>query len=128
MQRGDAGPDRDRYGVDGRPAPNSVPLRAEWPDPGWSDTEWAEAEWTGPRPGPQPGGPHPQQWDERGEWAGPYEDPGGQGSGGYPAAPPDGYPGPHDGYPGPGEGGPTGPRRRPRRPRVGAPPGLASGP
>ena len=90
MQRGDAGPDPDRYGVDGRPAPDGVPLRAHWPDPGWSDTEWAEAEWNGSRSGPPPGDPRAQQWDERGEWAGPYEDPGAHGSGGYPAAPPDG--------------------------------------
>src|SRR6202020_3500868 len=51
VERGDAAPDRHRSGVDGRPAPDGVPLRAEWPDPGWSDTEWAEAEWHDPRSG-----------------------------------------------------------------------------
>ena len=55
MERGDAAPDPRRYGPDGRPAPDGVPLRAEWPDPGWSDTEWAEAEWHDPRPGGQYG-------------------------------------------------------------------------
>src|ERR1700722_4661176 len=53
VERGDAASDRQRSGVDGRPAPDGVPLRAEWPDPGWSDTEWAEAEWIGSRPGPE---------------------------------------------------------------------------
>src|SRR6201996_9787080 len=94
VERGDAAPDPRRYGPDGRPAPNGVPLRAQWPDPGWSDTERAEAEWNGARSGPPPEAARPQQGDQRGEWAGPYDDRGGPGSGGYPAAAPDGYPGP----------------------------------
>src|SRR6201995_4853784 len=59
VERGDAAPDPRRYGPDGRPAPDGVPLRAEWPDPGWSATEGAEDECHARRPGARWGVPPP---------------------------------------------------------------------